>query len=723
MKKVKPIFNGAELAASFIYICSISSALMYVLCKSHAFICTVIMTAVCFGIFWIFYKLRLKKIFALLTFVGLLIFVNIVCNAMGTGYEEYSFMRFLFTSSDFFNPFYAGAAILLFSMIIGFSTSYFTVYLPRPCFLLLPAFIPLILAARTAGGLPLGITIFMGVGFFLAIMGLARPESPSGEVYIDDSKARKERLIAMTALGAAAALILMIVPRVNTTRYGQLVDSIIFRPQNNRNYFGTQRLSNFQDRTIPNTGNNTPGSNTLFTAITNTPMNVSKGSFDIYLGEDGWSWAEDEYLNNGYRNWEDGQRVLNYSSLITKLKRAAADGKLEKYKTELDKISVERSYNATMSIRVTDGSNTSVILHPQKTFKVSVMDYGGSVYRNRKDEMFTSDNFGVNGSYVTNYLLEQPNAEFIDMLSRVELEELLADALDEDVITVSEYSAFVNAGVFAREYQEIVDDLTYTPIDPRITELANEITAGLGNDYEKAVAIERWFGEAGFVYDLDFAPDEPTAEYFLFESNRGICTDFASASTLLLRAAGLPARYTEGFVMPEDIRDSMGRYVVTAAQAHAYAEVFIEGCGWLTVDGTRYAEVGSSVEEALRTAAVIIVSVLAVLIILSFIFRRQLSEFFFALSLRFKDKNCRIRAVYFRTRKLACDISGIDPKTATAEETLDIINRTLYITSEAEEITSAANELIYSGKAPEIDERRLYEDYKTIRDMKRSLKR
>lgn len=723
MKKVKPIFNGAELVASFVYLCSISAALMYVLCKSHAFICTAIMTAACFGIFWIFYKLRLKKIFGLLTFVGLLILVNIVCGAMGSGYGEYSFMRFLFTSSDFFNPLYAGAAILLFSMIIGFTVSYFTVYLPRPCFLLLPAFIPLILAARTAGGLPLWLTIFLAAGFFIAVMGLARPEAPSGEVYIDDKKARGERLIAMTALGAAAALILMIIPRVETTKYGQLVDTVILRPQYRNNYFGSQRLSNFQDRSVPNTGNNNPSANTLFTVVTNVPVNLTKGSFDVYLGKDGWSWADDESLNNGFRNWEDGQRTLNYSSLITKLKRAAAEGKLEKYKDELDEVTASRSYNATMSIRVTDGSNTSVILHPKKTFNASITGYSGSIYRNCKDEIFTGSNFGVNGSYVLNYLYEEPNAEFIDMLSRVDLGELISDALDEDVITLSEYNAFAGEGVLATGYRRTVNKFADAPIDPRIYALAEEITAGLSNDYEKALAIERWFGESGFVYDMDFVPDESTAEYFLFDSNRGICTDFASASTLLLRAAGLSARYTEGFVLPESIKDNSGRYVVTAAQAHAYAEVFIEGFGWLEVDGTRYAEIGSSLEDAMRMAAIIIVTAAAVIIVLLIVFRRQLSELIFSIALKFKDKNGKIRAIYLRTRKLACDISDIDPKTATAAETLDIINRTLYITTEAEEITNAANELIYSGKEPDADGERLYEDYKIIRNMKRSLKR
>lgn len=719
-KQIKPIFNGAELATSLVYLCSISAALMYVLCKDHAFVCTVIMTAVCFGIFWIFYKLRVKRIFSVLTFVGLLILVNVVCSAVGGSYGEESFMRFIFTSSDFFNPIYAAAAILLFSMIIGFSSAYFTVYLPRPCFLLLPAFIPLILAARTAGGLPIGLIIFMAVGFALASMGLARPESPRGEVYIDDKRARRERLLAMGALGIAAALMLMIVPKAETTRYGQLVDSVLLRPRN-RNYFGTQQLSNFQDRSLPNRGNNTLGTNALFVAITNSPRNVSKASFDLYLGEDGWSWAADDDATMGYANWENTQRTLNYSLLINKLKHGVSLGKLAEYKDELDGVPAIPGSAATMTIAVTDGSNTAVILHPQKTYGVSITGYDDRVYRNSKDEMFTRDPMGTNAAYLLNYYTELPNVEFIDMLERVDFERLLADAVYEEVITGSEYNSFVSESDYARSYRSGLEQDGLLGCDePRIKELADKITAGLSNDYEKAMAIEQWFGEEGFVYDLDFVPDESTAEYFMFDSKRGICTDFATASTLLLRAAGIPARYTEGFVMPEDIRDDLGRYVVTAAQAHAYAEAFIEGYGWLEVDGTHYAAVSSSVEEALRNAAIVIVIITVVLGTLAVIFRKQISEFLFMISLKFKNKDGRIRAVYLRTRKLACSISERDPKTATAEEVLDIISRTLYITDEAEEIAAAANELFYGGTSPDADDRQLYRNYKTIYKRKRS---
>lgn len=716
-KSTKPLFNGAEIVTSLIYLCAMSAALMYVLCKDHAFICTVIMSLASFGVFAAFYKLRLKKLYSFLAFVVLFIVVNIICNAIAGGRSP-TFMKFIYSSSDFFDPFYAAAAILLFSSIIGFTTSYFTVYLPRPCFLLLPAFIPLILAAKTAGELPTGLIIFMAVGFFAAMLGIARPEKPSENVYIDDKKARLERLAAMGTLMAAAAILLIIIPRTTTTRYGRYLDTV-FTKRNN-NYYGSQSLSNLRDIARPNTGNNNPGSNVLFLARTTFPATVASGSYDIYNGEKGWKWLDNPDTIMGYSDWESSQKNINYNIIIEKLKRAAAEGKLSEYQSEINRLTAESNTAATMTINVVDGSNTAVVLHPQRTFSARITGSAKDTYRNRKDEIFTAAPFGRNASYVLQYYTDKPNESFLSMLEEVDLEQLLSAAYDEEVITAEEYNSIMYQDDYARQYSELVDN---SGVTPEIQALADEITKGLTNDYQKAIAIERWFGEARFIYDLGFTPDEPTAEYFIFHSKRGICTDFATASALLLRAAGIPARYTEGYALKGDSRDVYGQYIVTAAQAHAYATAYIKGYGWIEIDGTKYAEKAAT-EEQIRNVMIILVVTATVISVLVIVFRRQLSELLFAVRFRFKNKNSRILAVYFRTRKLACSISGGDPKTTTAEEVRDIISRALYVDTEIAAITDAANELIYSGKnSSDADDSQLYRNYKFISRKKRSMKK
>jgi transglutaminase-like putative cysteine protease len=71
---------------------------------------------------------------------------------------------------------------------------------------------------------------------------------------------------------------------------------------------------------------------------------------------------------------------------------------------------------------------------------------------------------------------------------------------------------------------------------------------------------------------------------FLFETREGFCEHYASALTVLLRAAGLPARVVMGYQGGE-LNPIGGYYIVRQSDAHAWTEVWLEGEGWLRVDG------------------------------------------------------------------------------------------------------------------------------------------
>ncbi|MDE5588057.1 MAG: transglutaminaseTgpA domain-containing protein [Acetatifactor sp.] len=95
------------------------------------------------------------------------------------------------------------------------------------------------------------------------------------------------------------------------------------------------------------------------------------------------------------------------------------------------------------------------------------------------------------------------------------------------------------------------------------------------------------------VYNLD-VPNTPKGqdfvEYFLFESREGYCAHFASSAVLILRYLGIPARYATGYAAaPGDFRrNSDGTYsaVILDKQAHAWAEVYLDGIGWIPVEMT-----------------------------------------------------------------------------------------------------------------------------------------
>ncbi|MGN0624619.1 MAG: transglutaminase family protein, partial [Oscillospiraceae bacterium] len=140
---------------------------------------------------------------------------------------------------------------------------------------------------------------------------------------------------------------------------------------------------------------------------------------------------------------------------------------------------------------------------------------------------------------------------------------------------------FWNELNLAEEYYTNVD---YNEVSERMYDLAMEITKDCVSDYDKAQALCDYFEENGYIYDLEYTPDDTSIEYFLFESKTGSCTSYATAMTLMARMCGLPARYVEGFAAYE--RTDSGSIAVRDAHAHAYVEVYIPGGGWMTFDPT-----------------------------------------------------------------------------------------------------------------------------------------
>lgn len=716
-KRVRPQYHGAEIITALIYLCSMSAALMYVLCRQEQLVSTIIMTAVSFGVYMLFYTLRKKRAFAALAFFALAIAAFVIMSfALNQG-SAARFVDFIFKNSENFDVIYAAASIFLFSCIFGFTISYFSVYLPRPSLLMLPALIPMILSARTAGGLPAGFTVFLAVGFGLAVLGMAQPEFPNDIVYIDDKKSRRERLISIGIFGVLAALILTVVPRSTETPMGDYLDTVFDKKSS---FYGQNALSNFTSSSGVNHGANNPSDNVLFYASTSYPVNVSRWSFDKYNGETGWTSLSD--YSTGWSSWRIFKRNLNTNALAADLRQGAINGSLEGYAPLLTNLtSFNESFyssGAQMTIKIADNTATKVVIHPNMTTDVNIDGYDDDIYRTFKDEMFTKGNMRANASYWLSYYIPRVNESLVRLFEQADMEEILTAAANEGVITNSVKTSFLSERTRALEYQE---KTLAEPINPEIVKLAEEITAGLTSNYDKALAIEKWFGEAGFVYDLNFVPERTTAEYFLFESRRGICSDYATATTLLLRAAGIPTRYTEGFVLDSENLDEYGRYAVKPANAHAYSMCYIEGAGWLEIDGTKYAALADENEQ--RIAALIILISLAVPAILAIIFRRQLSEAFFAISLLFRNKNGKIRAIYLRTRRLVCSINGSEPESTAAGEVCAAAGRSLGLDKEAREITESADLLLYGGKTSEISAKQLYRDYRIIRKTKRKMKK
>jgi len=123
-------------------------------------------------------------------------------------------------------------------------------------------------------------------------------------------------------------------------------------------------------------------------------------------------------------------------------------------------------------------------------------------------------------------------------------------------------------------------------LDPRIKELAQQITADQETEFLKASEIERYLSST-YTYTLQLppvTPKDPVAN-FLFERKAGHCEYFASSMVLMLRALGIPSRIVNGFRGAE-YNDVTGSYIVRAKNAHSWVEAYFPGYGWYTFDPT-----------------------------------------------------------------------------------------------------------------------------------------
>ena len=124
------------------------------------------------------------------------------------------------------------------------------------------------------------------------------------------------------------------------------------------------------------------------------------------------------------------------------------------------------------------------------------------------------------------------------------------------------------------------------PVDPRVPQLATQITKSAGNDFDKAAAIENYLKTRfGYTLQLPQTPVKDPVANFLFERKQGHCEYFASAMAVMLRTIGIPSRVVTGF-RSDEFNDLTGNYVVRAKDAHAWVEAYFPGYGWQTFDPT-----------------------------------------------------------------------------------------------------------------------------------------
>jgi transglutaminase-like putative cysteine protease len=151
-----------------------------------------------------------------------------------------------------------------------------------------------------------------------------------------------------------------------------------------------------------------------------------------------------------------------------------------------------------------------------------------------------------------------------------------------------EMSSQLQAAYGADDSENVLNRALQLPegFNPRTLKHAAQLRQKFRDDRQLVDAVLNDFRNENFVYTL--SPPllgEHAVDEFLFDTRRGFCEHYASAFTVLMRAAGIPARGVTGYPGGQ-INPVSDDLLIRQADAHAWTEIWISGTGWIRVDPT-----------------------------------------------------------------------------------------------------------------------------------------
>ena len=190
------------------------------------------------------------------------------------------------------------------------------------------------------------------------------------------------------------------------------------------------------------------------------------------------------------------------------------------------------------------------------------------------NEQVSSDAYSLvnptNNMYKTQGLGFLPATKFImDMAGLIPFPE----AVRNDEIVYRQY---------ARDHYCNIDDM-YKNFFLDLTAAAEINTSNLGSVVD---GINKFYATQGYKFNLlmkNYPRNEDNILYFMSTAKEGTGRQFASATTMWLRALGYPARYTQGYTTYA--QGTGEEEIVNAVQAHAWCEVYVDNLGWMMIDG------------------------------------------------------------------------------------------------------------------------------------------
>lgn len=621
---------------------------------------------------------------------------------------------------------------MTFSFFISSVAYYFTHIIYRTTILTLVSLIPFAIYVKAAQPVPEYLPILIAaLDLFMYIQEYRRRDAAGRQ-----TAGERSAFAAYADFAAAVVLIAIIIPKPEETPYYEKFETFT-------NYFSfSGRYGKTTGSYTSHSGNaddfNNMESKLIYLVGTDKPQYFKIQVFDNYDAANRY-WISSRYGGMyGTDDWEEDAGDRNLSSLLNAYIEHDADILENVDEDTLAWLSAAEDKEYSAIIKALDFP-ADYVLAPQRitetvfsdrTDDFSRMTYSGEVFPN-------GGQFGGAESYTVSYYdsdFAREKGWISSGLCNISFEDY-GELLREIVLT-SDYDsdAYNTAIAFLGEWgdAELLEGNKSFSVSAPIRRIAYEITAGLTYDWEKAEAIEQYFYNQGFIYDLGYkAPEESdTPEFFLTESKRGTCSDFATAYCLLANAAGLKVRFTEGFVCGTIAGNNM--YQILTENAHSYPEVYIPGAGWTiyepTVGNVENSVTGTGEEGDDTDYLAMLITCIAtaagiILVVMLAIFMPQIEETFFSLRVKFSAEEKGIILVYRRLVHKISRIYGIKAENLTPDQLTEFVMSET--SASAEEIILPFERVCYGEYPAEKGEaKKAYEQYRrTVKTMKKNRKR
>lgn len=522
-------------------------------------------------------------LFLLRTFI-----VLVLGNDWGTSFQEW----FLTGAEKAETQFeYLLALLISFVPFFALTVYYFSCVLYRMSFLTLVSLIPCALSVKVLTEINNVFVALIAMLNVAVLMTALRTDNNRERV----TAGRKASVFSACVFGFVLLSFSAFFPKESEARYYDEFERLFMNSENNSSLSDYSMFSEFSGG--PDSFRNFSNKYLYMLYGENLPY-FKRQTFDLYDFENR-RWYSDEYYSEPYYLNEEWAEKLGRISL-EKLKNgiSAAEsyspGFVSKY--GLSALSEFDAFTEELKIVNVIPENFGAVYYiaPARAVKIiPSSDRGmiyvtrGGVFRNKlmpHDPQLSYQVLYYDEFYPRYFWLDLGGADFSNEKCSEMLTELCGILSDNNDPLYDNAAEFLNVHIEAMNYRTPEYEENCGQISPEIKALAEQITAGLTYDWQKAEALQSYFTDNGYVYDLNYIPSDPSIEYFLFDSKRGSCTHYATAYVLMARSLGLTARYTEGY--SPDITGRENVFSIKDSCSHAYPEVYIQNMGWIVFEPT-----------------------------------------------------------------------------------------------------------------------------------------